>query len=161
MNYFLGIDSATGRLVADFEDNAGGVNHPVTGTTPVVAGRWNHAAATYDAATGRWRLYLNGVQDTTLVLSSAFVPESTSIQHAAIGSAVTSAGASRSSAGGFFNGRMDEVRIWNVVRTLAEIQAGMGVEIPRLAGSSGDGGSTTVLARRRQTPPTRPRSMGR
>ena len=34
MNYFLGIDAASGVLVADFEDTANGTNHPVSGTTP-------------------------------------------------------------------------------------------------------------------------------
>ena len=29
MNYFLGIDAAQRVLVADFEDTAGGVNHPM------------------------------------------------------------------------------------------------------------------------------------
>ena len=34
-NYFLGIDATTGVLVADFEDNATGLNHPVTGITAI------------------------------------------------------------------------------------------------------------------------------
>ena len=62
MNYFLGIDSTTRVLVADFEDTAGGGNHPVLGTTVICDGLWYHAAATYDGTT--WRLYLNGVLET-------------------------------------------------------------------------------------------------
>src|SRR4029077_10020039 len=47
MNYFLGIDSTTNKLVADFEDMATGLNHPVTGTTVIPAdGAWRHAAVT-------------------------------------------------------------------------------------------------------------------
>ena len=45
--------------------------------------------------------------------------ESTSVQHAAIGSALTSNG----TAAGFFQGAVDEVRIWNVARSAAQIQA--------------------------------------
>ena len=76
MNYFLGLDASSGVLVADFEDTAGAVNHPVSGTTVVTSNVWHHAAATYDASTGTWRLYLDGVLDRTLVLTSAFQPRS-------------------------------------------------------------------------------------
>ena len=52
---------------ADFEDNATGLNHPVTGTTADhVSGVWHHAAVTYDTATDTWNLYLDGVLDRTL-----------------------------------------------------------------------------------------------
>ena len=87
-------------LVADFEDTANGANHPVTGTTVVTSNVWHHAAAVYDTATDTWRLYLDGNLDRTLALGGNFTPESTSIQHAAIGSALTSTGA----AAGFFQG---------------------------------------------------------
>ena len=62
MNYFLGIDSTTRVLAADFEDTASGGNHPVLGTTAICDGVWYHAAATYDGTT--WRLYLNGELET-------------------------------------------------------------------------------------------------
>ena len=106
-------------LVADFEDTANGTNHPVTGTTAVTSNVWHHAAAVYDTATDTWQLYLDGTLDRTLALGGNFTPESTSIQHAAIGSALTSNG----TAAGFFQGAIDEVRIWNVARTQAQIQA--------------------------------------
>ena len=123
MNYFLGIDaSASATLVADFEDAANGTNHPVSGTTTVTMNVWHHAAATYDATTGTWRLYLDGVLDRTLVLASAFQPQNPSIQHAALGTSLTSTGAIANS-GGFFAGVIDEARIWNVSRSAAQIQA--------------------------------------
>ena len=89
MNYFLGIDATTGVLVADFEDTVNGGNHPVSGTAAVTSGVWHHAAATYDTVSDTWRLYLDGVLDRTLVLAGDFTPESTSIQHAALGTAMT------------------------------------------------------------------------
>ena len=122
MDYFLGIDAATGVLVGDFEDSADGTNHPVSGTTTVTTNTWHHAAATYDGTT--WRLYLDGVLDRSLVVG-AFNPEATSLQHAAIGSALTSTGV----AAGFFAGTIDEVRIWSVARTGAQIRAGRDDEI--------------------------------
>ncbi len=121
MNYFLGVDAA-GRLVADFEEGAGGtspgLNHPITGATVVQTGVWYHAAATYDGTT--WRLYLNGVLDGTPVVAGQPV-RSDSIQHAALGGALTSTNARD----GAFNGILDEARIWNSARTEPQIQAAM------------------------------------
>ena len=41
INYFLGIDASSGKLVADFEEGQGGstpsANHPITGTTAIPA----------------------------------------------------------------------------------------------------------------------------
>src|SRR3954447_1052761 len=114
MNYFLGIDATSGKLVADFEEGVGGtgplgLNHPVSGTTVVTSNVWHHAAATYDGTT--WRLYLDGVADGSLAVGQP--PRPDSIQHAALGTAMTSTGV----AAGFFAGIIDEARIWNVART--------------------------------------------
>ncbi|HNG94703.1 MAG TPA: hypothetical protein PLB32_18015, partial [Acidobacteriota bacterium] len=128
LNYFLGIQG--GKLAADFEEGVGGPgplgqNHAIIGTTTVTTNTWHHAAVTYDSVNAVWYLYLDGVQDGTLDLGSNIPPRFDSIQHAAIGSALTSSGA----AAGFFAGRIDEVRIWNVVRSPAEILASMNSEI--------------------------------
>ena len=126
MNYFLGIDQLKRVLVADFEDMTTSGNHPVSGTTVICDGVWYHAAVTYDSTTGTWRVYLNGNLETQLVLSSPFMPRFDSIQHAGLGTAMNSSG----TATGAFQGTMDEARIWNVVRTQAEIQAAMGAALP-------------------------------
>ena len=83
MNYFLGIRASDNVLVADFEDTATGLNHPVAGTTVIPSdGVWRHAAATYDGTT--WRLYLDGALQAQLVVG-AFTPQFNSIQHATLG----------------------------------------------------------------------------
>src|SRR4029077_2707213 len=128
-----------------FEDSANGTNHPVSGTTAVSSNVWHHAAAVYDTATHTWSLYLDGVLDRTLALGGAFTPESPSTQHAAIGSALTSNG----TAAGFFQGDVDEVRIWNVPRTTAQIQATEDLEVTSGSGLIGryglnEGSGTTV-----------------
>src|SRR4029079_13454229 len=61
------------------------------------------------------------------------MPRFDSIEHATIGSAVTSTGV----ASGFFNGTIDEVRIWNYSRTPAQVLSGMGREIPGATGLLG------------------------
>jgi hypothetical protein len=124
MNYFLGINGSN-RLVADFEDMATGLNHPVTGATAIVNDVWYQAAVTFDGST--LVLYLNGVADGSV--STSATPRFDSIQHASLGSALTSTGV----AAGFFTGLLDEARIWNVARTQSQIQSDMAAEV--LAGT--------------------------
>src|SRR6266540_2515911 len=145
MNYFLGIDASSGKLVGDFEEGATGaspgLNHPVTGTTVVTSNAWHHAAATYDGTT--WRLYLDGSLEATLAVGQP--PRSDSIQHAALATALTSTGV----AGGFFQGVLDEARVWKYARTGAQISANRDAEItsaPGLIGRWGmnEGSGTTI-----------------
>ncbi len=122
MNYFLGIDGTGGTLVADFEEGAAGttpgLNHPISGTTVIQNGVWYHAAATYDGTT--WRLYLNGILEGSPLVAGQPV-RSDSTQDAGLGTAMTSTGV----ASGFFDGTLDEVRIWDHARTEPQIHAAM------------------------------------
>ena len=145
MNYFLGIRASDGVLAADFEEGATGpspgLNHPVFGTTGIASNVWYHAAATYDGAT--WRLYLNGALEAQLAVGRP--PRSDSVQHGSLASALNSTG----SAAGFFQGVLDEVRIWNYARTGAEIASTKNVEVVSAAGLIGrwglnEGAGTTA-----------------
>jgi hypothetical protein len=124
-NYLLGINTAGNVIAADFEEGAAGarpgLNHPISGVTPIVNGTWYHAAATYDGTT--WRLYLNGALEAQLTVGQP--PRSDSIQHAGLATTLTSTG----TAAGFFDGVLDEVRIWNRARSQSEIQGTMNVEV--------------------------------
>ncbi len=136
-NYFMGIDTSN-RLVADFEAAAAsgvttGQNYPIVGTSTIPFNQWTHIAATYNGAAAdgeKWKLYINGVKDTTSATAGVntianAAPEAISTQHFAIGTAMTSGGARE----GTFLGIIDEVRVWNVARSGAEILAGKDVEI--------------------------------
>ncbi|SKB01648.1 Calcineurin-like phosphoesterase [Prosthecobacter debontii] len=145
-NYFLGIRADSGVLTADFEDMATGLNHPVSGTTPVQTGQWQHAAVTFDSTAKEWRLYLNGALEAVLETDGQ-VPRSDSIQHAGLATAMTSTGA----AAGYFLGAMDEARIWNYARTQSEIQASINEQIPSATGLVGrwgmnEGTGTTITS---------------
>ncbi len=136
-NYFLGIDNVTGKLVADFEQqnatNNGtaypaGQNFPVIGSTVLQSGVFYHVAATYDTATAVWKLYVNGIAETTTQTLPTFIgvaPRNDNIQGLGIGTTVNSSGARA----GFFHGLIDEARIWNYARPAADILANVDVEI--------------------------------
>ena len=141
MNYFLGINTSGTVLAADFEDAATGANHPFSHTTTITANTWHHAAATYDG--DKWRIYLDGNEAVSSSIGAT--PRSDSIQHAAVATAMTSAG----TAAGFFKGRIDEVRIWNYARTSTQISATKDTELataPGLIGRWGfnEGSGTTA-----------------
>jgi hypothetical protein len=130
MNWFLGISTNANVLAADFEEGATGtspgLNHPVFGSTPVQSEVWYHAAATYDGT--NWALYLDGSVEATLAVGQP--PRSDSIQHAALASALTSSGSSS----GNFQGRLDEVRIWNYARSAQQIADNYNLAITNQAG---------------------------
>ncbi|REJ84476.1 MAG: T9SS C-terminal target domain-containing protein [Bacteroidetes bacterium] len=133
MNYFLGINSTTGTICADFEQGNGqpfpGKNHPINGITPICMFRWYHAAVTYDGNT--LRLYLDGNIENSVVVNA--LPQSSSIQHAALGAALNSAGVPA----GAFAGKIDEARIWNYARSAAEINASRNLELGATPGLVG------------------------
>lgn len=144
-DYFLGIDNVTGKLCADFEQKnatvdpngsiarAAGQNFPVYGSTVLQNGVFYHVAATYDTATAVWKLYVNGVEETTTQTLPTFVgvvPNDANTQGLGIGTTVNSTGARA----GFFHGVIDEARIWNYARTASDILANKDVEITSATG---------------------------
>jgi hypothetical protein len=94
----------------------------VAGTTPIaIGGLWHHVAATYNGSD--WKLYLDGNLQTTLAVNRPACNVST------VPVALASALNSTAVPSGYFDGAMDEVRIWNVARTQAEIQGTMNQSI--------------------------------
>src|SRR5215218_1002783 len=123
INYFFGYRATDRKLVADFEDNATGAHHTIVGAATLATSTWIHVAVSYGSNT--WRLYINGAIDQTNILTGNFTPQSLSTVSAAIGASLNS----NSSAEGFFNGMIDEVRIWNIVRSQPEISANYKAEL--------------------------------
>jgi len=93
----------------------------------IPSGVWTHIAGVYDG--GHMRIYINGQQDTSTVKTGNIT--SANVRSTRIG------GYAGSSAGGtgWFNGKIDEVRIWDVARSQEEIAGNMHSEIEAQAGS--------------------------
>lgn len=87
----------------------------IKSTTPINSGQWTHVAMTRNKATGLLQLFINGVLESS----------ATSVNTSTLNSAGLIRIGSGSVAGGFFIGELDELRIWNVVRTPSQIAAGM------------------------------------
>ena len=85
--------------------------------TQVNDGLWHHVAVTYDGANAK--IYIDGVMENSVVATAPIdngnyaVALGNNLQHPTR----------------FFEGNLDEVRIWNTVRTAREINAFRGVEL--------------------------------
>jgi YVTN family beta-propeller protein len=90
----------------------------VEGAANLADGNWYHVAMVKSGT--NVTLYVNGTVEATGTITNSFAPDRFYIGR-----------------GGFtkyFMGNIDEVRIWNVVRSQAEIQANMNCEIPVQSG---------------------------
>ena len=89
----------------------------VTSASTIQINTWMHIAATYDQTS--IKIYINGNLDATLNANAALPTGSESWY---IGK--------RWDSNDYFRGVMDEIRIWNVARTQAQIQASMNTTVP-------------------------------
>ncbi|MFZ2521901.1 MAG: PQQ-dependent sugar dehydrogenase [Minisyncoccia bacterium] len=114
--YYLYASSRSANQPAQgvFVNNA---ERNLVGGTRLAINTWTHVAMTYNGSIQR--LYINGVQVATRNQT---------------GSMTNSTGVLRiggnNQFGEFFNGMVDEVRIWNTVRTQTQIQTDMNTPIP-------------------------------
>ena len=88
----------------------------VYGTAPLPVNTWSHIALTYDKVT--LRLYVNGTQVGSLAASANIATSANPLQ---IGG--------DSIYGQYFNGRIDEVRIYNRALSASEVQTDMNTPV--------------------------------
>ena len=114
-NYYLEGTSTSGSAPA-----AGGTfgtaSANVFGTSALVANTWTHLASTYDGAT--LRLYVNGAQVSSVARTGTLASSTNALQ---VGG--------DSLYGQYFAGTIDEVRVYNVALTPAQIQSDMNTPI--------------------------------
>ena len=113
-SYYFGIENS-GRFIFFPRNQAGGfLRSRVSGKVKV--NQWTHIAGTYDGTTTR--LYINGVLDTSRTGITGNV--GSNFDSLYIGADRLSGATSF-----FFNGRLDNVRIWKSARTAVEISNNM------------------------------------
>jgi fibronectin type 3 domain-containing protein len=103
------------------------------GTAQVAAATWTHLATTWDGAT--LRLFVNGTQVSSRALSGTL--DSSSLPLRIGGNTVW---------GEWFNGRIDEVRVYRRALTAAEIQADMTIPVDSGSPPSAPGTLTAAVA---------------
>ncbi len=81
---------------------------------PVTAGQWYHIAVVYDHT--NVTIYKNGLLFSTLAKTNDIGTTTTKLLIGARGDAAPTA---------FFNGKIDELRVWNTARTACEINSNM------------------------------------
>ena len=115
------VDATTGTNKADFGTalNAGkfslGIGNPdttLTSTTAVNDGNWHHVVGTYNSTTGAMQVYVDGVLNNSGTGHAGTRSAGTNMR---IGSIQTGI------AGGFFNGLIDQVQIYNYVVSAADV----------------------------------------
>ncbi len=127
-NYFLEATSTRGGV-----PGAGGTFGEVYGTAPLATNTWTHLAVTYDGAA--LRLYVNGAQVGSVARTGPIQTSSNPLEIGGDGIY-----------GQYFRGAIDEVRVYDVALTAAQIQADMAAPIG--GGAPGD-----------TTPPSAPANL--
>lgn len=114
MNLFTG--TGTAMYIDNGVLGGGNLTELSDPTGPLPINTWTHVALSFDAGTNTLKLYRNGVLVHTAAATGPGVD--TDLQLGAFTS------------GYLFDGKMDEVRLWDVVRTDAEILASFECRIP-------------------------------
>ncbi len=84
----------------------------IQSSASINSGKWVHVAVTREKSTGLMRLYINGAQENLGAGNTNTLNASSTLT---LGKIQTN--------GNYFNGAIDELRIWNVVRTGGQIAA--------------------------------------
>ena len=118
VGYSIGYNA--GLLTVTLND---GVNPPflITGSTPLNS-KWQHVAVTFDRV-GDCRIYLDGIQDA--ILPIAAVGSISNSDPIGIGGPAVNIGG----VAVFFDGEMDEVRVWARVLAASEVTGNMNAHI--------------------------------
>ena len=102
-----------GGVSCEHHDGGTWVNTAGTAPPPLAAGQWYHIACTYDDDGNGYVLYVNGIAVNS---RAGIAPPQTDTDNISIGSLFTGTS-------DFFDGRIDDVRVYNRALSAAEIDA--------------------------------------
>jgi hypothetical protein len=114
MQFLLRLDYVAGLSKASFWMGTGpnpGEYQNVAGTTTILPNTWYHIAGTYNGS--ELAIYVNGVLENTFTINTKMPYVSNEVR----------IGGGLDNNSEYFNGNITGVRIWNVARTVAEIDA--------------------------------------
>ncbi len=132
------------KIAAEINDGTTlvGVSNGMQGTTTLNDGKWHHLAMVVTRSTTNAKLYVDGNQEAS-VTNSVFGNNLTNSASLYLGTERT--------AGLFFNGQIDEARVWASARTQAQLRANMFYSVSSSSSNlvayyNCDAGSGTSLA---------------
>ena len=102
-----------GGIVAVSMTSDGTTDNGLLSTHTITTNTWHHVAGTYDSATGRMVVYIDGVPDTNKTTSGSIYQ----------GNAPVWIGENSGAAGQQFRGRIDDLRIYNRSLSADEVSA--------------------------------------
>ena len=111
-NLAYGVYTNTNGTFPGGEISVGGTQRSLNGTSTLPVGTWSHLAVTYDGAT--LRIFVNGTQSAQLAVAGSIATSSSALHIG--GNGVW---------GEWFNGSIDEVRVYNRALSAAELQNDM------------------------------------
>ena len=119
-----GTSSSSGDYILQLNRSSGGkINFYAGGswhnsTSALTPNEWTHIAVTYDQTNKKF--YINGAEDASYAFTGAIASSTGAV----------SLGRPGSSASECYDGLLDDVRLWNIARTQAEIQETMNTTLP-------------------------------
>ncbi len=111
-SFQLNVGTSPGALYANIVDTAGGGHTLGTGPGALMPNQWSHIALTFDKATGRARLYVNGQVVASNLLGTNFTPLTNVPLNFGF----------RPAQGQRFIGRLDEIDLFARALSEAEVQ---------------------------------------
>jgi subtilisin-like proprotein convertase family protein len=105
LKYAMRITSSRVSLITN---GAARISSKTTSLVPLNA--WTHIAATYNSASGQFKIYINGLSDTSATVAGAAPTTNTDSLFIGISGNSTP-----------FNGQIDEVRLWNRELSATEV----------------------------------------
>ncbi|MBK7160131.1 MAG: LamG domain-containing protein [Ignavibacteria bacterium] len=118
LRYAIRITSSRVVLITN-----GGPRLSSKSTSLIPVNTWTHISATYNSGSGNFNIYINGILDSSSVVAGAAPIANTDSLYIGISGASTP-----------FNGKLDEVRLWNRELTAAEVNNNMRTSLETSSG---------------------------
>jgi hypothetical protein len=124
VNMFFTPKSSSGYARYAITTTGSGGEQQINTTTNITTNTWHHVAITYNAATTTGVMYINGV---AVGANTAMTMDPTDLTLKPL--AFNYFGKSQYGVDPNFAGQMDEIRIWDIARTSAQLNANRGISV--------------------------------